>query len=63
MATLTGSGIVLPENLQDDNAKSWFKRYEICATANGWNQVTRLARLPTLLKGCAWAIYEVLTEE
>ena len=63
MATSTGSGIVLPEPLQDDNAKSWFKRYEICATANGWSQATRLARLPTLLKGRAWAIYEVLTEE
>ena len=63
MATSTGSGIILPEPLQDDNAKSWFKRYEICATANSWNQATRLARLPTLLKGRAWAIYEVLTEE
>ena len=61
MATSTGSGIVLPEPLQDENAKSWFKRYEIYA--NSWNQATRLARLPTLLKGRAWAIYEVLTEE
>ena len=60
MATSTGGGIVLPE---DDNAKSWFKRYETCCTANGWNQATRLARLPTLLRGRAWAIFEVLTEE
>ena len=60
MATSTGGGIVLPEPLKDDNTKSWFKRYEACCTANGWNQATRLARLPTLLRGRAWA---VLTEE
>ena len=63
MATSTGGGIVLPEPLQDDNAKSWFNRYEACCTANGWNQATRLARLPTLLRGRAWAIFEMLTAE
>ena len=63
MATSTGGGIVLPEPLQDDNARSWFKRFEVCCTANGWNEAKRLVSLPTLLKGRAWAIYEVLTKE
>ena len=63
MATSTGGGIVLPEPLQDDNARSWFKRFEVCCTANGWNEAKQLVSLPTLLKGRAWAIYEVLTEE
>ena len=62
MATSTGGGIALPEPLQDDNARSWFKRFEVCCDANGWNEAKRLVRLPTLLKGRAWAIYEVLTE-
>ena len=63
MATSTGGGIVLPEHLQDDNARSWFKRFEACCAANGWNAAKRLASLPTLLKGRAWAIYEALKEE
>ena len=63
MATSTGSGIALPEPLQEDNAKSWFKRFEVCCAANGWNEAKQLLRLPTLLKGRAWAIFEVLDEE
>ena len=62
MARSIGNGIVLPEPLQDDNARSWFKRFEVCCAANGWNEAKRLVSLPTLLKGRAWAIYEVLTE-
>ena len=63
MATSTGGGIVLPEHLQGDNARSWFKHFEACCTANGWNAAKRLVSLPTLFKGRAWAIYEALKEE
>ena len=63
MATSTGSGIILPVSLQDDNARSWFKWFEVCYAANSWNDAKRLVSLPILLKGRAWAIYEVLTEE
>ena len=59
----TGGGIVLPEPLQDDNARSWFKRFQVCCTANSWNKAKLLVSLPTLLKGHAWTNYEVLTEE
>ena len=27
----TGGGLALPEPLDGDDAKSWFKRYEVCA--------------------------------
>ena len=37
MATSTG-GVVLPEPLQDDNAKSWFKWFKVCCAANDWNE-------------------------
>ena len=31
--------------------------------ANGWNEAKQLLRLPMLLKGHAWAIFEALGEE
>ena len=30
----SGTGLVLPEVLQDGNAKSWFKKVKVCAVAN-----------------------------
>ena len=54
----TGVGLALPEPLHDEDAKSWFKRLEVCVAANGWNDNKKLLRLPTLLKGRAWAIYD-----
>lgn len=59
----TGSGLALPEPLQEGDSHSWFKRYEVCATANGWDAAKKLQRLPTLLRGRAWAIYDSLPED
>jgi len=60
----TGGGLALPELLQNaEDAKSWFKRYEVCAIANGWDAQKKLTRLPTLLRGRAWAIFDSLTQE
>ena len=58
---VTGGGLALPKPLVDDKEKLWFKRYETCALANGWNDQKKLLRLPMLLKGRAWAIYDSLT--
>ena len=58
-----GDGLALPEPLQDGDSRSWFKRYEVCAVANGWDAAKKLQRLPTLLRGRAWAIYDSLPEE
>ena len=52
------TGLALPEVLQDGDAKSWFKRFEVCAAANEWNDEKRLKCLPTLLRGRAWAIFD-----
>ena len=57
-----GNAICLPEPLEDGDAKSWFRRFDVCATANEWNAAKKLVRLPTLLRGRAWAIYESLGE-
>jgi len=61
--TASGIGLALPEALQDRDAKSWFKRFEICAVANGWNDEKKLRRLLTLLKDQAWAIFDSLPDE
>ena len=58
----TGTTICLPEPLEDGNAKSWFRRFDVCAAANEWDAAKKLVRLPTLLRGRTWAIYESLGE-
>ena len=59
----TGGSLALPEPLEGEDAKSWFKRYEVCVTANGWNDQKKFSRLPTLLKGRAWAVYDSLHDD
>jgi len=59
----TGGGLALPEPLESKDAKSWFKCYKVCVMANGWNNQKKLLRLPTLLKGHSWAVYDSLYEE
>ena len=56
------SSICLPEPLQHEDARSWFKRFELCAAANEWNAAKQLLYLPTLLRGRSWAIYESLSD-
>jgi len=53
----TGGGLVLPE----PDAQSWFKSFKVCAAANGWDTAKQLLRLPMLLRGRAWAIWEMAT--
>jgi len=48
--------------LQGENARSWFRRFEVCAAANEWDNEKKLRRVPTLLKGRAWAVYDALTD-
>ena len=56
------SNVCLPEPLQHEDASSWFKRFELCAAVNDWNEAKQLLRLPTLLRRRAWAIYESLSD-
>ena len=59
----TGGGLALPKHLQDKDACSWFKRFEVCAATNGLDNAKKLLCLPTLLRGRVWAIYDSLGEE
>ena len=38
----SGVGLALPEAMQDRDAKSWFRRIEICAVANDWDDKKKL---------------------
>ena len=57
-----GNTICLPEPLEDEDAKSWFRRFDVWAAANECNTAKKLVRLPTLLRGRSWGIYESLGE-
>ena len=35
----------------------------VCAAVNGWDNVKKLLRLSTLLRGHTWVIYDLLDEE
>ena len=59
----SGTRLALSELLKDGDMKSWFKWFEFCAAANEWNDEKKLLRLPTLLRGWAWAIFNTLYRE
>jgi hypothetical protein len=63
MAT-RGTSVALPELFSDgDITRLWLRKFELCSTANGWKEDDMLKRLPTLLAGKAFAVYERLPEE
>ena len=53
-------GIALPNKFDDGDIVSWLDSYDVCAVANGWNDEARLRRMPTLLTGRAFAIFQRL---
>ena len=59
---MAGLGIALPVPFHGEDAKSWFKRFEVCAATNEWNDAKKLLRVPTLLKGRAWAVFESFSD-
>ena len=58
----SSTGLALPKVLQDSDAKSWFKRFEVCAATNEWDNGKKLKCLSTLLRGRAWAIFDALPD-
>ena len=53
----------VPKLFANGNVNEWFKRYEICCKANGWNKATIALKLLTLLEGEALAVWLELSEE
>ena len=54
--------ISLPKPFASGDVSEWFKWFEICCTANEWDDATKAVKLPTLLKGEALAIWLELSE-
>ena len=55
--------VSIPKSFSDGDAREWFQRFEICCSANTWNDETKALKLPTLLEGEALVVWLELTEE
>ena len=54
------TGVALPNKFDDGDLLAWLESFDVCATANNWNDEARLRRLPTLLTGRAFAVFQRL---
>ena len=61
MATTRSTSVALPEVFSDGNIVLWLRKFELCSTANDWKDADMLKRLPTLLSGKAFAVFERLS--
>ena len=57
------SHVSVPKVFASGDATEWFKRFDICSAANGWNDAAQAAKLPTLLDGEALAVWLELDED
>lgn len=55
-------GLSLPNKFDDGDIVSWLDSFDVCARANNWNDDNRLRRLPTLLTGRAFAVFQRLPD-
>ena len=62
MATATKL-LSVPEAFSDGDFGLWLRKFELCSTVNGWKEDEMLKRLPTLLSGKAFAVFERLEED
>ena len=63
MATASRTSVALPEIFSNGDIVLWLRKFELCSTANGWKDADMLKRLPTLLSGKAFAVFERLAPE
>ena len=54
------TSVALPEIFSDGDIVLWLRKFELCALANEWKETDMLKRLPTLLSGKAFAVFERL---
>jgi hypothetical protein len=51
----------LPETFSDGDIVLWLRKFELCSTTNDWKDTDMLKRLPTLLSGKAFTVFERLS--
>ena len=56
------TGLALPNKFDDGDLASWLQSFDVCAAANNWNDENRLRRIPTLLTGRAFAVFQRLLD-
>ena len=52
--------ICVPETFSDGEFSQWMRRFDLCSAANKWDDEIKLVRLPTLLRGRAFSMFERL---
>ena len=60
---MAGGHVSVPKSFSDGDAREWFQRFEICCSANQWNDEIKARKLPTLLEGEALASWLELSDE
>ena len=55
--------ISLPSAFSEGDPTEWFQRFDICSTANDWDDTMKAKKLPTLLEGEALAIWLELSQD
>ncbi|CAB3996555.1 Transposon Ty3-G Gag-Pol poly [Paramuricea clavata] len=62
-ATTRPNLLSVPETFSDGDFGLWLRKFELCSTANGWKEDEMLKRLPTLLSGKAFVVFERLGDD
>ena len=55
--------LALPEIFGHGDFDLWLRKFEVCAVTNAWKDDDKLKRLPTLLTGKAFVVFECLSAE
>ena len=54
---------ILPERFTGGDFMTWLRHFDCCSAANGWNNETRLTKLPAFIHGPAAVYFDSLEEE
>ncbi|KFD47726.1 hypothetical protein M514_11404 [Trichuris suis] len=52
--------VSFPRQFDNGDFIEWASRFELCSRSNGWNDTVMAMKLPTLLEGDAYTIYQSL---
>lgn len=58
-----GQHVSLPKMFLSGYVTEWFKRFDICSRANGWNSETKAKKHPMLLEGEALEVWMELSKD
>uniref|UniRef100_A0A5S6QDX7 J domain-containing protein n=1 Tax=Trichuris muris TaxID=70415 RepID=A0A5S6QDX7_TRIMR len=59
----TTVNVSLPRQFENGDFLEWATRFELCSRSNGWTDSVMAMKLPTLLEGEAYIVYQGLPEE